>query len=283
MDLFQVGESGSRHCSSTSSCSVHGGIHCLPNQKRREKPATIRHFLALISQVWNLAVSRNIVSGDSPTKRIKKPRTDNRRIRFLTPEEARRLLETLRGRSLDLHDSALLSLFAGLRAGEIHALTWSDVNLDASTLYIRDPKNKVSRHAIATPEIREMLTRRIQDGQSPTSLVFPAKNGKMRLKISKLFDKVVTELGFNKGIEDARQKVVFHSLRHTFASWLVQRGVPLYTVAELMGHTTLEMTKRYSHLAPDTMRAAAMGLSGILDKKPVKVMPFRKRIAEGSE
>ena len=233
--------------------------------------------------MWNLAVSRNIVSGDSPTKRIKKPRTDNRRIRFLTPEEARRLLETLRGRSLDLHDSALLSLFAGLRAGEIHALTWSDVNLDAGTLYIRDPKNKVSRHAIATPEIREMLTRRVQDGQSPTSLVFPAKNGKMRLKISKLFDKIVTELGFNNGIEDARQKVVFHSLRHTFASWLVQRGVPLYTVAELMGHTTLEMTKRYSHLAPDTMRAAAMGLSGILDKKPAKVMPFRKRIAEGSE
>ncbi len=252
-------------------------------KKEGKSAATIRHFLALISQVWNLAVSRNIVSGDSPTKRIKKPRTDNRRIRFLTPEEARRLLETLRGRSLDLHDSALLSLFAGLRAGEIHALTWSDVNLDAGTLYIRDPKNKVSRHAIATPEIREMLTRRVQDGQSPTSLVFPAKNGKMRLKISKLFDKVVTELGFNNGIEDARQKVVFHSLRHTFASWLVQRGVPLYTVAELMGHTTLEMTKRYSHLAPDTMRAAAMGLSGILDKKAAKVMPFRKRIAEGSE
>lgn len=155
------------------------------------------------------------------------------------------------------------------------------MNLDTGTLYIRDPKNKVSRHAIATPEIREMLTRRAQTEQSPSSLVFPSKNGKMRLKVSKLFDKVVTVLGFNDGVEDARQRVVFHSLRHTFASWLVQRGVPLYTVAELMGHTTLEMTKRYSHLAPDTMRAAAMGLSGILDRKPGKVMPIRRRKAEG--
>lgn len=249
-------------------------------KKEGKSAATIRHFLALISQIWNLAVSRSVVSGDSPTKRVKKPRTDNRRIRFLTPEEARRLLDALWGRSPDLHDSALLSLFAGLRAGEIHALTWGDVNFDAGTLYIRDPKNKVSRHAIATPEIREMLTRRARGDQSPTSLVFPSKNGKMRLKVSKLFDKVITELGFNKGIEDARQKVVFHSLRHTFASWLVQRGVPLYTVAELMGHTTLEMTKRYSHLAPDTMRAAAMGLSGILDRKPAKVLPFQKLSGE---
>ena len=72
------------------------------------------------------------------------------------------------------------------------------------------------------------------------------------------------ELGLNKDISDGRQKVVFHTLRHTFASWLVQKGTPLYTVAELMGHTSLEMTQRYAHLAPDTMRKAALGLSGML-------------------
>ena len=111
--------------------------------------------------------------------------------------------------------------------------------------------------------------------------VFPARDGGQRRWVSDTFERVVEALGFNDGIEDARQRVVFHSLRHTFASWLVQRGVPLYTVAELMGHTTLEMTKRYSHLAPDTMRAAAMGLSGILDRKPGKVIPFQGRKAEG--
>lgn len=252
-------------------------------QKEGKSPATVTKLFGIVSQVWNLATVRGVVAGDCPTKQVKTIRRDNRRMRFLTEEEARRLLDALQARSQDMHDIALFSLFAGLRAGEIHGLTWGDVNLDAGILYIRDPKNKVSRHAHITPEIRAVLVRRGTDGMNRPEYVFPARGGGQRRWVSDTFERVVESLGFNNGIEDARQKVVFHSLRHTFASWLVQRGVPLYTVAELMGHTTLEMTKRYSHLAPDTMRAAAMGLSGILDKKSVKVMPFRKRIAEGSE
>jgi len=58
--------------------------------------------------------------------------------------------------------------------------------------------------------------------------------------------------------------MVIHTLRHTFASWLVQRGTPLYTVSKLMGHSSIKMTERYAHLAPDTQRAAAMDLEGIL-------------------
>ena len=76
----------------------------------------------------------------------------------------------------------------------------------------------------------------------------------------------VNDLGFNDGITDRRQKLVFHSLRHTFASWLVQMGKPLYTVSRLMGHSSIKMTERYAHLAPETQRAAAMELEGILDK-----------------
>lgn len=250
-------------------------------QKEGKSPATVAKVLGIVSQVWNLAVARGVVAGDSPTKQVKTLRRDNRRMRFLSEEEARKLLDALQARSPDMHDIALFSLFAGLRAGEIHGLTWGDVNLDAGTLYIRDPKNKVSRHAHITPEIRAVLVRRGADGMNRPDYVFPARDGGQRRWVSDTFERVVDALGFNDGIEDTRQRVVFHSLRHTFASWLVQRGVPLYTVEELMGHTTLEMTKRYSHLAPDTMRAAAMGLSGILDRKPGKVIPFQGRKAEG--
>lgn len=225
--------------------------------------ATVRHLLAIVSQVWNMAKIHGLVDGESPCGKVKKPRKDNRRMRFLTPEEARRLLDALAARSPDTHDTALLSLFCGLRAGEIHNLTWGDVNFDGGTLYIRDPKNKHSRHAFMTDEVRHMLMNR-QDGQAKIDFVIPAENGGQRKWVSDTFERVVTALGFNDEITDARQKIVFHSLRHTFASWLVQDGTPLFTVAELMGHTTLEMTKRYSHLAPDTMRKAAMGLQGKL-------------------
>ncbi|GHT93293.1 hypothetical protein FACS1894122_08290 [Alphaproteobacteria bacterium] len=63
-------------------------------------------------------------------------------------------------------------------------------------------------------------------------------------------------LGFNNGVNDDRQKVVFHTLRHTYASWLVMSGVDLYTVQKLMWHSTIAMTERYSHLAPDHLKKA---------------------------
>ena len=190
------------------------------------------------------------------------------------------LLAALKERSIDIHDIALLALFCGLRAGEIHSLTWGDVNWLAATLLIRDSKNKQSRQVHITRQVQVMLERRYQH-QPTTGLIFPAANGAVREKVSKTFNRVVRELGFNNTgafvtnaagervpveITDRRQRLVFHCLPHTFASWLVQRGVPLYTVAELLGHKTLEMTKRYSHLAPEHTRKAAMQLEGVLEQ-----------------
>ncbi|MEI3479059.1 MAG: site-specific integrase [Bilophila sp.] len=168
-------------------------------------------------------------------------------------------------RSKDTHDAAILSLFAGLRAGEIHSLTWADIDFANGTIYIKDPKNKHSRYAFITPEIAAVLRSRVEEGK--TGLIFPSTVGTRREAVSDSFERAVKVLGLNNHIVDSRQKVVFHTLRHTFASWLVQRGTPLYTVAELMGHTSLEMTKRYAHLAPDTMRQAAMGLFWRITKK----------------
>lgn len=233
-------------------------------QQSGKSPATIRYILAVISQVWNRAVVYNIVQGESPTRHIKKPRQDNRRTRFLTISEARLLLKTLAEHSIDIHDEALLSLFCGLRAGEIHNLTWGDIDLSEGTILIRDPKNRQNRHAFMTQKIYDMFKRRLNNSNKH-SLIFPATNGKKRRWVSDTFSKTVDTLKFNDNVTDVRQKVVFHTLRHTFASWLVQKGTPLYTVAELMGHTTLEMTRRYSHLSPDSLRKATMSLENSLD------------------
>jgi len=244
-----------------------------------KSPATMAKILGIISQVWNHAASRGLVSGNSPTKRVKLPKKDNRRMRFLTPDEACALLSALRGRSLDMHDMALLSLFCGLRAGEVHALTWSDIDFINGTIYIRDTKNNKNRHAFMGEEVRRMLIGRLPESERKLQYVFPGKDGLVRKWVSDTFERTVRDLGLNNSgelrpladgtqvpveISDSRQRVVFHSLRHTFASWLVQKGTPLYTVAKLMGHSTLEMTERYSHLAPDTLQRAALSLEGVL-------------------
>jgi integrase len=218
-------------------------------------PRTATYILAVVRQVFNYAVNYGLYSGDNPVSKIKKPTSDNRRIRFLTKKEANTLLEHLKGVSGQLHDMALLSLYCGLRAGEIFSLTWNDVDFEHGILSIKDTKSGLNRSAIMTPDIKTILERNKQNANS-NGLVFISTVGTRIDAISKSFSRAVEALGFNNGIDDHRQKVVFHTLRHTYASWLVMSGVDLYTVQKLMGHSTISMTERYSHLAPDHLKKA---------------------------
>ncbi|MDR2107753.1 MAG: site-specific integrase [Holosporaceae bacterium] len=218
-------------------------------------PRTATYILAVVRQVFNYAKNYNLYLGDNPVSKIKKPTCDNRRIRFLTKKEANALLEYLKGVSRQLHDMAFLSLYCGLRAGEIFSLTWNDVDFEHEILSIKDTKSGQNRNAIMTPDAKKMLE---ENKRNPNSngFVFISTVGTKTNAVSKSFARAVEALGFNNGIDDPRQKVVFHTLRHTYASWLVMSGVDLYTVQKLMGHSTISMTERYSHLAPDHLKKA---------------------------
>jgi len=76
----------------------------------------------------------------------------------------------------------------------------------------------------------------------------------------------VLKFRFNKGVTDPRQKITFHTLRHTFASWLAINGTPILTIKELLGHQSLAMTERYSHLSPDHKRQAVDGIEAMFTK-----------------
>jgi integrase len=87
-------------------------------------------------------------------------------------------------------------------------------------------------------------------------------------------------LGFNKGITDQRQKVVFHTLRHTYASWLAESGTDIYTIGRLLGHSTVQMSARYAHLGPGAMQEAIKRLPNLTrgDKAAQgKVVKLRKK------
>lgn len=229
-------------------------------------PTYVEKALRVFSVVWNQAKADGLAQGDNPVRKIKIPKKDGGRERFLSKEEAANLLAYLKERFPDVHDVALLSLFSGMRVGECLNLTWADVNMDDGSIFVKDTKNTRNRHAFMTSEIREMLIRR-QSGKSKNSKVFPSVNGGDGYSdLWQKFKMALGDLGLNAGITDSRQKVVIHTLRHTYASWLVQMGTPLYTVSQLMGHSDLKMTMRYAHLAPDSKRAAAMDLEGILGR-----------------
>jgi integrase len=216
-------------------------------------PRSIQYALAVVRQVINHAIRNEMYSGDNAACKVSRPKVENKRLRFFTNEEADVLLENLIKRSQQLHDIALLSLHCGPRAGEIFDLTWGCVDLDRRTVIFLDTKGK-NRTVYMTEKVKQMIE--AKNPGKPTDLVFTNRKGTKIKEVSNAFGRAVKELGFNDDIEDPRLKVYFHTLRHSYASWMVQNGESLYTVKELLGHSTLAMTERYSHLAKDNIKNA---------------------------
>ena len=225
-----------------------------------EKGASLRsieYALAVVRQIFNVMISYDLYKGDNPVSRVKKPKEDNKRTRFLSEDEADELLMVAKERNIVLYRMMLLSLHTGLRAGEILKLTWEDVDFTNKMLSIRDTKSGKNRHVYMTKLLfSELKLQQEAHANVEERLVFIGRFGGRVNEVSRLFKELVDDLGLNENVVDSRQRVVFHSLRHTFASWLVQRRIPLYTVASLMGHSTIAMTERYAHLAPDGLREA---------------------------
>ena len=235
-------------------------------KKAGRSPRTIQYVNATFRQAWNMAKREGLVSGDYPGKGDRIPTFDNARVRFLSQEEAVKLLQALKKRSIILHDQALLSLHCGLRFGEVASITWGRVDFKQGTIFV-DGKGGRSRHVFMTDEVRSMLNGLHQE-QDNDVLLFPdTLHGGLQKKVSTTFFRVLKDLGWNDQVSDPRQRICYHTLRHTFCSWLVAAGTPLYHVAKLAGHANLKMTERYSHLTPQGLRDVTSILNGTLTPK----------------
>lgn len=235
-------------------------------QNAKQSPRSIEYCFATLRQAWNMAKRDALVKEDSPTKKIKTPKFDNKRQRYLTIDECNRLMPELKKRSQQLHDISLLSLDCGLRAGEIFSLEWQDIDLDRGALTLRDTKSTRTRTAFMTEEVRKMLE---EKPGPPAGLVFRNRRGRMINKISNSFAESADKIGLNDGVKDSRYRVVFHSLRHTYASRLIEHGgADLYAVKELLGHSSLSVTERYAHLTENSLKDAIRRMEAHLHEQP---------------
>ena len=232
---------------------------------------TVKHYINLLSQVWDWSKKQGYCTGENPARNadVNKaiPKSGGKRFRFLTKDEAAQLLPALKRRSIQLWAKCVTILYCGLRPIEVHSLTWEDIDEENKQIRVlREVKtNKGETRIIPYPNAFSLMLDEIRPESALSSdLVFPPKSIRKERQegiaaksweISDVFNDVIEEFGWNNG-KAQNDKVVPYSLRHTYASWLVQAGVPLYTVAELLGHSTTEVTKRYAHLAPDNLKAA---------------------------
>ncbi|WP_300461297.1 site-specific integrase [Desulfobacula sp.] len=238
---------------------------------------TAEYTLTTLKQIWREAKERGCAP-DMPiiSKALKKKisQNNNARIRFLSQKEADILLFELGKKSIDLYEKSLISLHCGLRAGEIFNLTWSQVDLEHGILNIIDSKGK-DRSVHMSELVKEMMLSK--DRVAAHNLVYPGREGKASKQISQVFRQVANEL-FNKRIDDRRERVTFHTLRHTCASWMVMQGISLYLVQKVLGHSTIQVTERYSHLAPDQLQLAAGAINkAVAENKGKNIIPFPKQ------
>lgn len=211
--------------------------------------ATIRLVMGDIRRVYNKMEEWELYSGPMPANKVKTPKVDNARSRFLTPDEAQTLLQAVKKRSQTWHDIAFVSLHTGMRLSEVLALRRQDVDLDNKIIHI---DGKTGKRSVPMNEQLYSLFKEILE-HSTNGLAFPGKFGNQIRPDSATnsFAEAVKDAGLNPPSVDRRHKVVFHTLRHTYCSWLAMDGVPLYVIGEMVGHSSTQMTKRYSHLCPD--------------------------------
>ena len=232
--------------------------------KKALSPATVKHCVVLIRQIFNYAITRKLFSGKNPVSETLKAHKgfvknkSDKRTRFLSQEEAKQLLNEIKKSSLQTYQICCVSIYTGLRMGEIFSLTWQDIDLTNKLLYVRNPKNNEARTAYLTPILIDIFK---ELSGNKTGLVFPDKNGNRIAQLSDTFGRTVDKLKFNEAVTDPLNKVVPHTLRHTFASWLAMNGEPILAIQELMGHKSIEMTMRYAHLCPDQKREAVLKLA----------------------
>ncbi|MCT4533725.1 site-specific integrase [Halodesulfovibrio sp.] len=220
-------------------------------EAKQLSPQSVRHILALLRRLLNRAVEWELYSGPIPI--FDMPKVQNDRTRFLSLEEAAHLLAELQKHSDLWHDISLFALSTGLRSGEIFNLRSEHINVSAQTAAIVDTKSDnrtIPLNDIALSIAQAYLTR--NTGQ----YLFTTIYGNKIQFAGKVYRNAVKRCGLNSGVRDRRQRVVFHTLRHTFASWLVQAGTPLAVVSRLLGHSDIKMTMRYAHLAPQQGREA---------------------------
>ncbi len=219
---------------------------------RHRSPATINRYLAALSGVLSVAARQWQWLERSPMESVAKRKEPPGRVRYLSDGERDVLLRES-ARHEDLHLFVLLSLSTGARKSEIMNLEWRQIDMQRRVIELEHTKNKTRRSLPIVAPVLALLQKRVRRLDSP--LLFPGhRNPRKPLVIEAPWREAIAAAG----IEGFR----IHDMRHSCASWLAMAGVPMGTIAEILGHKSLQMTKRYSHLSTEHLAGVLESVTG---------------------
>jgi len=212
------------------------------NVERRSN-STVNRYMTALGNAFTVATNEWEWMEENPMRKISKLSEPRGRVRFLDDEERERLLEACKASaSPDLHMLVVLALSTGARHGELINLRWSDVDWQRRVITLHDTKNKERRLLPLAHYALHLMEEHNKVRNIASDLVFPSPSHPMKPWDSRS--------SWLSALEKANiQNFRFHDLRHSCASYLAMNGASLAEIAEVLGHKTLQMVKRYAHLS----------------------------------
>jgi integrase len=215
--------------------------------------STVNRELALLKRMFNLAITWDLYFGLNPVRKVKFFREISNRLRVLSPEEEKKLLENA---IPYLQDLIRFALNTGLRTGEIFSLRWSHIDLQRGILAVFASKTQTIREIPINSDTRKVLEA-WKLNKKNENVFYNPQTGRPFVDLKTGFALACEKAGITD--------VTWHTLRHTFASRLVNSGVDIVTVKELLGHSSISVTMRYAHTNIESKRAAVEKLDGFGD------------------
>src|ERR1700686_1022524 len=226
------------------------------------------------SQLWGHKYTRNFagIVTVNPARSVTHRREDNNRVRFLTVEEEKKLRKVINAKWASHMPELDLAINTGLRKGSQYSLTWEMVDWNGRMLNVPRTKNEEPIH-VPLNDAAIAALRVVHDRGDGRGRVFQSvKTGEPLENGRHWFDDAVVEAK----IKNFR----WHDLRHTFASRLRMKGAPLEDIADLLGHKSLTMTRRYAHLGPNKLHAVVSLLGQVTPQvTPSKPVDQRPQVA----
>jgi integrase len=227
---------------------------------------TINRELAFLRHLYTMAIAWGKAT-ENPVKKVRFAREDNGRIRMLSPEEEGRLLAQC---APHLKPLIITALHTGFRASELLSLTWTDVDFSRRVITVRAAYVKNGeRRSIPMNDVLTTTLQTVKMEVLEGDAIFRTPQGRRYRNFRTAFEHAVQRAGL--------VDLTFHDLRHTFASRLVMAGVDLPTVKELLGHKSIAMTLRYTHLSTDHKQRAVRALEQFGKKVPAIFTTGRAR------
>lgn len=211
-------------------------------QGHQRSPATVVRYLAVLSHAFTIALKEWGWIEESPVRKVTKPKEPRGRVRFLDHDERTRLLQACK-ESINpyLYIIVVLALSTGMRQAEILNLKWSDINLEKGRAILYQTKNGEIRQVPITGHALDLLKQHDKIRRIDTHLLFPGKFLKKPIDIRSAWENAVNKANLSD--------FTFHDTRHACASALAENGASLAEIAEVLGHKTLAMVKRYAHIS----------------------------------